>query len=49
MGRRYAWYATRRFNSPFGILFVRTYPAIDFWEIVNGFNSPFGILFVRTL
>ena len=38
------------FNSPFGILFVRTRIAMaDNQTIAARFNSPFGILFVRTM
>jgi len=37
------------FNSPFGILFVRTLCRPSRCRSSPGFNSPFGILFVRTL
>ena len=42
-------YLDESFNSPLGILFVRT--TMTFEQIVGlifGFNSPLGILFVRT-
>jgi len=41
--------SSRRFNSPFGILFVRTWDVMSAIDMqLSRFNSPFGILFVRT-